>query len=263
MSDLSARLDGLSPAKRRVLELQLRRKGLSLPQKRIIPRRTTSGPCPLSFAQQRIWFYQKLEPDVRAYNMPKLFKVSGVLERKALEAALYGLVARHEVLRTQIHDLDGEPAQVVADEWSIELPLFDLRGMPDEHRETEAQRRILEESYRPFDLSHDLMIRAAVFRRTDSEYLLLLTTITSPVTIGQRASFFESWRPSTMLRSAASPQNCLSCRSSMPTMQCGNASNCTTVLSITIWRTGASNFVTSPRCFNCRSLVCLPLIVRT
>ena len=84
--------------------------------------------------------------------------------------ALYGLVARHEVLRTQIHDLDGEPGQVVADEWSIELPVFDLRGMPDEHRETEAQRRILEESYRPFDLSHDLMIRAAVFRLIDSEY---------------------------------------------------------------------------------------------
>ena len=141
-----------------------------------IPRRTHSGPCPLSFAQQRLWFLNQLEPDSPAYNQPKAIRLKGVLHVPALKRALDAIADRHEALRTTVLSRDGDPVQVVADNPSVELPVTDLSGVPADQQERELERVIAEITERPFDLSRDLMLRAALMRLLPAEHVLLLVT---------------------------------------------------------------------------------------
>lgn len=141
-----------------------------------IPRRSHSGPCPLSFAQQRLWFLNQLEPDSPAYNQPKAFRLKGALNIGMLKKALDAIVARHEVLRTAFPSTDGHPVQVIGRFQPVGLPIIDLSGVPDDKREAELERLIIEITQRPFDLSRDLMLRATLLRVTPMEHVLLVVT---------------------------------------------------------------------------------------
>src|ERR1044072_3489290 len=97
---LIGRLANLSPAKRALLELRLKEKtggGLLMPS---IPRRALDDTIPLSFAQERIWFLNQLEPKNPNYNEPKAVHLTGALDEEALQKALDQIIARHEALRT-------------------------------------------------------------------------------------------------------------------------------------------------------------------
>jgi amino acid adenylation domain-containing protein len=176
MSDLDQRIADLSPQKRALLDLRLMKRGGTVINKQVIPRRGGSGPCPLSFAQQRLWFLNQFEPDSPIYNMPKAVRMSGALNAGALQQTLDVIVARHEALRTTFTSIDGNPVQVIAESQPIELTVIDLREWPEAQRDAEAQRWLEKEAQRPFDLVHDRPLRATLLRLDATEHVLLLTT---------------------------------------------------------------------------------------
>ena len=156
----------LSIAEReRILELA---RAASL--KRSAPKRSSivpverTGALPLSFAQERLWFIDRLDPGSAIYNMPMAWRLRGVLDVAALERALGEIVRRHEVLRTVFAEADGSPVQVIAPFGGFTLPVEDLSGLGEADREATVRRRGGEEAGRPFDLSAGPLFRAALLR---------------------------------------------------------------------------------------------------
>ncbi|HYO62150.1 MAG TPA: amino acid adenylation domain-containing protein, partial [Pyrinomonadaceae bacterium] len=130
---------------------------------------------PLSFAQQRLWFLDQLEPGNPFYNMPSALRLSGSLRVGALRRALEEVVRRHEVLRTTFSVMEGEPVQVIREAASVSLPVIDLSSLPQVEREAEAEMLARDEAARPFDLERGPLVRASLLKLTEQEHLLLLT----------------------------------------------------------------------------------------
>ena len=133
------------------------------------------GDGELSFAQQRLWFFDRLEPGNPFYNVPVALRLSGRLDQRALAQSLAEVVRRHEALRTTFPGVDGRPAQVIGLPQDFEVPLVDLSTLPAEEREHEALRRAAEEARRSFDLARGPLLRAELVRLDVEEHLLLLT----------------------------------------------------------------------------------------
>src|SRR4051812_46420831 len=89
---------------------------------------------PASFAQERLWLLDQLEPGRATYNIPLNFRLRGSVDSKALRRAFEYLVERHEVLRTTFDARDGEPQQVVHPPDAFALRTVDLRGSSDQDR---------------------------------------------------------------------------------------------------------------------------------
>src|SRR5215469_3940580 len=100
MKEFSNQSSGLSSETRKLLALRLKQKGISTPGTQVIPQRETQAPCPLSFAQQRLWFLDQLEPESTAYLIPQAHSLRGKLHIECLRRSLEELVRRHESLRT-------------------------------------------------------------------------------------------------------------------------------------------------------------------
>ena len=127
------------------------------------------GRLPLSFAQQRLWFLDQLEPGIPIYNIPAAIRLTGALDLEALERALNALVRRHEALRTTFQEIDGEPVQVIAPEMTVPLPVTEVDST------LEAARLAGEEARRPFDLARGPLFRARVLRLAGDDHVLLVT----------------------------------------------------------------------------------------
>src|SRR5205809_5204008 len=91
-----------------------------------IPRRGATGPHPLSFAQQRLWFLDQLEPGSPFYNISRARRLKGPLDTGALSRAINEIVRRHESLRTAFGSENGTPFQDIIECESVPLPLIDL-----------------------------------------------------------------------------------------------------------------------------------------
>ncbi|RYZ37358.1 MAG: amino acid adenylation domain-containing protein, partial [Myxococcaceae bacterium] len=138
-----------------------------------IPRAPRDQPLPLSFAQQRLWYIQQLEPQSGAYNNATTFRLTGELDVAALQAALDELVARHEVLRTT-YSLAGETAvQVIHPARGLPLTRVDVAGDTPEAREAELARLCRAHALLPFDLEK-LVIRALLVRVEPGMHVLAL-----------------------------------------------------------------------------------------
>jgi len=153
---------------------------LSLEEKRallgqLLREKAAKRSLPLSFAQERLWFLDQFEPGSPIYNIPAVFRLPGPLNVRALEQSLNEVVSRHEVLRTLFRSNDGQPLQVIAPSFAVELPLVDLRALPDEVREAEAQRLAASEALRPFDLARGPLLRTSLLQLADMDHILLLT----------------------------------------------------------------------------------------
>jgi amino acid adenylation domain-containing protein len=172
--DLGERIANLSPAKRTLLEQRLKGSGVDALVGRTIPRRAAGEFAPISFAQQRLWFLNQLDPKSPVYNEPRVIRITGLLDVEALEKTLNHIIERHEVLRTTVVLVDGNPMQQIADRRTIELPVVDLRTHNVQDRDTEAHRLIDETIRRPFDLSNDLMLRVLVLRLADHQHILVV-----------------------------------------------------------------------------------------
>jgi amino acid adenylation domain-containing protein len=151
-----------------------RRNGQNLSAPPILPM-PRNGDLALSFAQQRLWFFDQLEPGLSAYNIPAAIRLKGPLNLAALERSLDEVVRRHESLRTIFGKVDGHPTQVIAPAMTIALPVVDLRALPASERETEVRRLVTAEALRPFDLSRGPLLRGTVLRLGDEEHIGLLT----------------------------------------------------------------------------------------
>ncbi|MES1245512.1 MAG: amino acid adenylation domain-containing protein [Acidobacteriota bacterium] len=133
------------------------------------------GPWPpLSFAQERLWFLDRLEPGGVLYNVPSALRAAGRLDVAALEAALNEIVRRHESLRTTFDQHEGRPYQAVAPELRISVPVVDLAGLPEEIREAEARRVLDTEAGQPFDLLRGPLLRALLVRVAEGDWAMLL-----------------------------------------------------------------------------------------
>jgi amino acid adenylation domain-containing protein/FkbM family methyltransferase len=133
------------------------------------------GPMPLSFAQQRLWFLDQLEPGNIIYNSPSVVRLTGALDVAALERTLSEVIRRHEVLRTSFRVIDGQPVQFIHDAVPVSLPVNDLSQMDEPARETAASQLAKEEAERPFDLEAGPLVRAGLLKLDEHEHVCLLT----------------------------------------------------------------------------------------
>jgi amino acid adenylation domain-containing protein len=129
---------------------------------------------PLSFAQQRLWFLQQLEPASAVYNLAEAVRLEGSLDRAALAFSLATIVARHEPLRTVFPDVDGQPLQLVLAPAPFTLPMADLRGLPAPRRAEEVRRLVDDSPSRPFDLGARPPLRLTLLAVEQRLHLLLV-----------------------------------------------------------------------------------------
>jgi amino acid adenylation domain-containing protein len=155
--------------------LMLKKKGINATHKRVARRQTTDAPVPLSFAQQRLWFLDQLEPGNASYNMPMIVRLRGRLDVEVLTRTLSEIVRRHEVLRTTFTLIKDQPAQVIGPARTIRLSLTDVSESAESEREAEAMRIVLEEVRRPFELNHEPPLRASLLRLGEDEHIVILT----------------------------------------------------------------------------------------
>jgi amino acid adenylation domain-containing protein len=140
----------------------------------VIPRVDRDGPAPLSFSQERMFLLDRLMPGVPAYNVPRLARIGRTLDAEVLQQALDAVVQRHEILRTRIVLVDGDPLQEIIEHARVDLALADVTGVPAEQREAEALRQVAGVAWQPFDLGEDVLLRAALVHVGAGDDLLLL-----------------------------------------------------------------------------------------
>ncbi|MFL6200700.1 MAG: condensation domain-containing protein, partial [Thermoanaerobaculia bacterium] len=148
---------------------------------------------PLSFAQERLWFLDQIEPGSPAYNIPAAVRLTGALDVAALAASLSAIIERHEVLRTTFETCDGQPVQVIHPlaDLPSRLPVIDLRALPDVEREAEAHRIALAEARQPFELARGPLVRTV---------LLQLAPLVHAVLIGMHHIVSDGWSAGVLIR---------------------------------------------------------------
>ncbi|WP_217563127.1 non-ribosomal peptide synthetase [Paenibacillus sp. GbtcB18] len=183
MSDnhLQNRRESLSPEKRTLLEMKLKGKAVAprteLPKVAAPPAEDDqTGGYPLSYSQQRLWFFQELFPDSTAYNEAVGMVITGSLHYAALEDSVNQLVKRHAALRTVFKSEDGHAFQIVQPYEPVTIDRIDMkRLMPADRRET-VNRVSTEAVNKPFDMAEQFLFRVVLLELSEDEHILLLIT---------------------------------------------------------------------------------------
>ncbi len=128
---------------------------------------------PLSFAQERLWFLNQLEPENPFYNMPTVLHLTGPLDLTAVGQVLNEILRRHEALRTRFMSINGNPVQVIPPSATISLVVIDLQSEENVHGAVEKLAD--DETRRPFDLANGPLLRASLLRLGPEQHILLLT----------------------------------------------------------------------------------------
>jgi amino acid adenylation domain-containing protein len=134
-----------------------------------------SSELPLSFAQQRLWFFDQVTPGSPAFNIAEAIRLNGPLSVSALEQTLNEVMRRHEALRTTFPTVEGQARQVIAPALNINMQVIDLCELPPDVRESEARQLAEQEAQKPFDLGRGPLVRAALVRLNEEEHVVLLT----------------------------------------------------------------------------------------
>jgi hypothetical protein len=129
---------------------------------------------PLSFAQERLWFLDQLQPGSPAYTIFDAVRLRGALDTSALRRSLSELVRRHEVLRSTFPSVSGRPVQVAQPAVALEIPVTDLRHLSPERRRAELDRLLGHEAARPLSLMSVPLLRATIVRMGDEDHVLSL-----------------------------------------------------------------------------------------
>jgi amino acid adenylation domain-containing protein len=133
------------------------------------------GALALSFAQERLWFLEQLEPDTAAYNIVTGLRLTGSLDVAALAASLAEIRRRHEVLRTIFRAADGRPRQVVLPAAALAVPVVDLAGLAPAAASRQLERHLAAEGHLGFDLERGPLVRCRLFRLGAGEHALVLS----------------------------------------------------------------------------------------
>ena len=147
------------------------------PAERIPAQPRTTDRFPLSFAQQRLWFLDQLEPGSASYNIPLALRLTGPLDLAALERSFHTIIRRHESLRTvfAVDPVSGDPVQIIRPFEPLPLSLVDLSALARDRREDEIQQRARGEASQPFDLTTGPLVRVVVLSLAADEHVILLT----------------------------------------------------------------------------------------
>jgi len=178
MIGLEDELTELTPDQRRLVERWLHEHAASAahpPDAARIPRRHATDVCPLSFAQQQLWFLHHWETDAAAYNSPIAVRLSGSYDLATLARSLSAIVQRHEALRTTFVAPNGPPQQRIASATPLPLRRVDLDQLPVAVREQLIVLLAQAEVAQPFDLEHGPLLRAHALRLAADEHVLLIT----------------------------------------------------------------------------------------
>ncbi|OJH33932.1 condensation domain-containing protein [Cystobacter ferrugineus] len=175
MSELHDELADLSPEQRELLSVLLRERGLDDGALLVPVARGPEG-LPLSSAQQRMWFLQRLRPGSPFYNVYSALRLTGPLEEPCLVRALEAFVQRHEPLRTVFPSREGQPRQRILAPAPVALERVDLSGLPAEAREDQVHAAVERASLAAFDLEHEPPCRFQLVRLGPEEHVLTFVT---------------------------------------------------------------------------------------
>ncbi|MEP7342689.1 MAG: condensation domain-containing protein, partial [Acidobacteriota bacterium] len=169
------RVAELSSDKRRLLALLMKEKSAGRSPSPMARRPRHSNIQPVSFAQQRFWFLNQLEPDSAFHAIPAALRLSGPLDLTTLEKTFSELVRRHEILRTLFPQINGQPVQLIQDARPLNLRIVDLSDLPAPERDEQARQLTVAEAQQPFDLSQGPLFRTQVIRLSVEEHIILST----------------------------------------------------------------------------------------
>jgi amino acid adenylation domain-containing protein len=174
MTDVANPSAGMTPERRRLLEMKLRARQAAAagPELRPLPR--PDGTAPLSAMQARLWVVDRMHPGA-VYTVPFAARIRGALRVDALRRAVDLLAARHEPLRTTFAERDGGPVQVIHPSAPIPLHAVDLSNLSTIDAEAEVRLRVDEDANTGFDLRNGPVFRASLLRLSDDEHVLLLS----------------------------------------------------------------------------------------
>ncbi|MBZ4419378.1 non-ribosomal peptide synthetase [Myxococcus sp. RHSTA-1-4] len=141
----------------------------------LLPVPRTTGALPVSFAQQRLWLLDRLEPGSTAYIILAALRLQGALDVRALVLAFQALHERHESLRTVFGEDAQGPTQVILPAGPPDMGLVDLRELPEPEREAEARALAADEAQRPFNLEKGPLVRALLLRLSEQHHLLVVS----------------------------------------------------------------------------------------
>jgi amino acid adenylation domain-containing protein/thioester reductase-like protein len=152
---------------------QLQQQDLELVAPAIL-KRAKNAEVLLSFAQQRLWFLDQLEPNSSFYNIPIGLRLLGTVNVAALEQSLEEIIRRHEALRTNFVTVDRQPTQIIQIEPNWSVSVVDLQHLPISEQEINAQKLIQQQANQPFDLADHALIRATLVVLSPTEQWLLV-----------------------------------------------------------------------------------------
>lgn len=163
----------LSAKKKAILDALLTQEGMAPAEDRI-PRRETSGPAPLSFAQQRLWFLDQFEPASFVYNLMTVVSLRGRLDVSALQKAFDHLVDRHEALRTTFDLRNGQPVQIISGHQSIPFRQIEITHLPEAEQQDHLRHLLLQQTLQPFDLKKGPLLRISLIRMAADNHVLMI-----------------------------------------------------------------------------------------
>jgi len=177
--DLAKRIESLSPAKRRLMEMLIAQDGdrnrRESEQNILSPRpQSHASVVPLSSVQKEWWFLEQIAPGSRVANLQCQLRLDGALDIGALAYAFEQIVRRHEILRTRFTTVAGQPVQTIEAAAPVEMPLVDLTEHSDEYRGLAIEKCTRERATPALDISRPPLFRVALLRVRDDLHLLLL-----------------------------------------------------------------------------------------
>jgi amino acid adenylation domain-containing protein len=146
---------------------------------------------PASFAQRRLWFVDQLAPSAALYNVPLVFRLTGTLNRLAVEHSFNEIICRHETLRTTFEELDGQLVQVIAPRLTLSLPLLTFDTLPANDRQAAALDLVWQASQQPFDLSQGPLLRLMLLQLDETDHILLINV---------HHIIFDEWSSGVLIR---------------------------------------------------------------
>ena len=152
---------------------QLQQEDLELTSPPIL-RRVENTELSLSYAQQRLWFLEQLQPNSGLYNIPLALRLVGTFNRSALEQSLQEIIARHEALRTNFIAVDGKALQIIQTATDWQVSIVDLQDLSTPEQEIAIQELAQQQALQPFDLATQALVRAKLLVLNKTEHILLV-----------------------------------------------------------------------------------------